>query len=328
METKIETYAPVVIPTLCRYEHFKRCIESLSRCTGAEHTEVYVGLDYPAKDAHRDGYEKIREYLESCGNLGFKRLVVVKREYNYGIGEDGNYCKLRDEIFERYDRMISSEDDNEFSPNFLEYMNKGLELFKDDKDIFSITGFCHDYDLGDYTPNYYLQYGACAWGYGVWRDKYHEYEEFYKSNPPRTLLLSKNVFKLLGDPGAIGALLIMNRKRVRWGDYYMSIFCLIKNKYNVFPTMRKVRNWGMDGSGVNCYELKDNVFARMPIDNGTAFEYDNVLDVKSKIGYICHRLKPYKRLKMRSYIKLIGNAVIFIPLLIVDLFDKKRCYPR
>ena len=32
-------YAPVVIPTLCRYEHFKACLESLSLCTGAENTD-------------------------------------------------------------------------------------------------------------------------------------------------------------------------------------------------------------------------------------------------------------------------------------------------
>lgn len=43
----VDNFAPVIIPTLCRYEHFKECLESLSRCTWAEKTEVYIGLDYP-----------------------------------------------------------------------------------------------------------------------------------------------------------------------------------------------------------------------------------------------------------------------------------------
>ena len=37
---KITKYAPIVIPTLNRYEHFKRCLESIERCTGAEYTDV------------------------------------------------------------------------------------------------------------------------------------------------------------------------------------------------------------------------------------------------------------------------------------------------
>lgn len=57
-------YAPIYIPTLCRYEHFKQCIESLAQCDGASETEVYVALDYPAKESHLEGYEKIKTYLE------------------------------------------------------------------------------------------------------------------------------------------------------------------------------------------------------------------------------------------------------------------------
>ena len=48
-------YAPIYIPTLCRYEHFKQCIESLAQCEGASETEVYVALDYPAKESHLEG---------------------------------------------------------------------------------------------------------------------------------------------------------------------------------------------------------------------------------------------------------------------------------
>lgn len=53
-----EDYTPIMIPTLCRYEHFRRCLESLQRRTHANETDVYVGLDYPAKESHWDGYKK------------------------------------------------------------------------------------------------------------------------------------------------------------------------------------------------------------------------------------------------------------------------------
>lgn len=330
METEITNYAPVIIPTLCRFEHFKRCIESLSRCTGAEHTEVYVGLDYPAKEAHWDGYNKIKTYLEeNKDNLSFKKLVVIKREYNHGFGKQGNYAKLRNWVFEKYDRMIFSEDDNEFSPNFLEYMNKGLELFKDDNNVFSICGFCHDYDIGIYPYNYYVNYGVCAWGIGIWKDKYLAYLDFSTVNLPRTLLLSPNSFKAFKrDLRIVNALLIMNRKRVSWGDCYMSIYCKLNGLSNVFPTVRKVHNWGFDGSGVQCTRIKNDIFSCMPIDNAITFEYDNFEEVKGKKQYIEQCLIPYRKLPIRTFIKMMCNSAIFILLLVVDLFDKQRRFPR
>ena len=52
-------YAPVLIPTLCRYDHFIRCLESLKKNTWAKYTEVYIAVDYPAKESHWDGYKRI-----------------------------------------------------------------------------------------------------------------------------------------------------------------------------------------------------------------------------------------------------------------------------
>ena len=133
---KYPVYAPVVIPTLCRFEHFKRCIDSLSRCTGAEFTDVYIGLDYPLKDSHWEGYRKICDYLEHF--TGSFHLIVVKRDKNYGFR--GNIRDLIEQVRCDYDRYILSEDDNEFAPNFLEYMNVGLEKYKDDPNVLRICG--------------------------------------------------------------------------------------------------------------------------------------------------------------------------------------------
>lgn len=119
-------YAPIVIPTLNRFEHFKKCLESLEHCTGAEKTDVYIALDYPAKPSHEEGYRKISEYLNSLeSNHGFKTLNIIRREYNYGVGPHGNGKELVKMILETYDRIIFSEDDNIFSPNFIVFINKG-----------------------------------------------------------------------------------------------------------------------------------------------------------------------------------------------------------
>ena len=57
-----------------------------------------------------------------------KKIVVFEREYNYGVkGENNNISALIKYVSTYYDRWIFSEDDNVFSPNFLVYINKGLE---------------------------------------------------------------------------------------------------------------------------------------------------------------------------------------------------------
>ena len=136
-----QDYAPVFIPTLCRYEHFKRCVDSLSRCIGAKHTILIIGLDYPLKEIHWDGYHKIKEYIPSISV--FKEVIVLERTENYGSKKNGDEAFKY--IYERYDRMILTEDDNEFSPNFLEYINKGLVQYKNNPNVFAICGYMYPF---------------------------------------------------------------------------------------------------------------------------------------------------------------------------------------
>ena len=85
MEIKI--YAPVIIPTLNRYEHFIKCLESLEKCTGAEKTDVYVGLDYPPSEKYEIGWKRIDDYLaEKELSNGFNKLIVFRRKENCGVG--------------------------------------------------------------------------------------------------------------------------------------------------------------------------------------------------------------------------------------------------
>ena len=59
MEKKV--YAPMLIPTFCRDQHFMRCIESLKKNTWAKYTDVYIWLDYPLLATKNGGSEEILE---------------------------------------------------------------------------------------------------------------------------------------------------------------------------------------------------------------------------------------------------------------------------
>lgn len=77
-------YAPVVIPVLCRYKHFTKCIESLANNGWAKYTDVYIALDYPAKDKHVYGYKQICGYLDNNDFSAFHSFCVIKRNKNLG----------------------------------------------------------------------------------------------------------------------------------------------------------------------------------------------------------------------------------------------------
>ena len=63
-------YAPVVIPTLNRKVHLKHCLDSLAANTGAEHTEVYISVDFPPAPKYEEGYRQLKAYLEQAKELG------------------------------------------------------------------------------------------------------------------------------------------------------------------------------------------------------------------------------------------------------------------
>lgn len=275
-------YAPVVIATLCRYEHFKRCIESLAQCTHAGKTDIYIALDYPLNESHWDGYEKILSYVDLI--VGFQSVTVIKRELNFGAVN--NIRSLISVVLRKYDRYILSEDDNEFSPNFLDYMNNGLEKYENEESVFAICGFTYPEveSFKEYSSNVYVAHGYNAWGTGFWKNKYEKASFLYLNNDYAMNLLHswKIVFKLFRKRRHV----MINRLIFRLirgrgiGDVMWRIYLILENKYCIMPIISKVRNCGHDGSGTNC--LINDLYTKQPIDTMHSFVYDDICILESR----------------------------------------------
>lgn len=263
-------YAPVLICTLNRHEHFKRCVESLLRCTGVEETDLYIAFDYPLKEVHWEGYNKIDQYISEI--KGFKSVIVIKREENYGI--DKNFFSARKAIFEKYDRIIILEDDNEFSPNFLDYINKGLDKFENNANVYAICGYNYPIKMpAAYKSNYYLMKLLSGWGYGVWKYKYWELPEntnylFESINHIKAAIKLDRAWRFL-----LPGLLYMIRTKRIFGDVLITQHLVQQNMYCVFPYITKVRNHGHDGTGENCGVVSSGIYCNQDIDENDTFFY-------------------------------------------------------
>lgn len=249
------TYAPVIIPTLNRYDHFRNCLESLEKCTGADNTEVYVGLDYPPSEKYVEGWRRINDYLlEKEKNNGFKSLFVRRREHNCGVGHAySNSMLLRYEIYDKYDRYIFTEDDNVFSPCFLEFINNCFEKYKNDKQITVVCGYTHPEFCYKGKPNIQCVIDTPAYGMGCWKwyDEYineRTYNWFFselKKSKRRTLSLFRRY------PAVIYMSVSMIWKKFNSGDLRQSILNMINGTYAICPSVSLSRNMGADGSGLH-----------------------------------------------------------------------------
>ncbi|MBR6597504.1 MAG: glycosyltransferase family 2 protein [Paludibacteraceae bacterium] len=311
-------YAPVLIPTLNRYEHFKRCLESLEKCTGADKTDVFVALDYPPSEKYLEGWKKIDIYLaEKELSNSFNNLFVDRRERTFGVGHsNSNLNVLIRDVVKNYDRYIFSEDDNEFSPCFLEFMNKSLERFKGDNSILKVCGYNYlQEDLpSDYKANYFFSKRGSAWGTGNWVKKDVLLSKYYDLDFLKGLLQDDVIYQMFREknPQCISYIRAMLKKKQLYGDSIWEIYCAINDAKFVLPRTSATRNHGFDGSGWHSNHLENSLFkyySEKEIDTNTYFDFiddDNILEYKYESDH------SFERGFRRYYKKMVKIIDVFL----------------
>ncbi|MBQ0027433.1 MAG: glycosyltransferase [Lachnospiraceae bacterium] len=307
-------YAPILITTLNRYEHLKRCITSLQNNDWAKYTELYIGVDYPPAEKYVEGYKKIREYLEA-GIDGFAEVHIYFHETN--LGPIPNYDFLRKITDEKYDRFIFSEDDNEFAPSFIEYMDKALDKYADDEDIISIYGWHPGIkgEIEEGTAAFKVK-DFSAYGYGTWVEKYENMlsnlnrqyiEKICDSNEALKKIKSYNPGVLLACTSAL-----LRKERLYCTpdgsiptiDMMYMLYFIMEDKYMLCSTRSLVKNWGYDGTGVNCNSGSDQMARR---ELSSIREYDLTLEDNPK-EYSFYRVID-KKTEIKRKVQVIGAYI-------------------
>ncbi len=295
--------APIYIPTLSRDAHFIRGLESLKKNGWAKYTDVYIALDYPAKESHWEGYRKICDYLENGDFSAFAGFFVIKREKN--IGSLANIDSMRDELMEKYDRWIMAEDDIEFSPVFLEYMNKCLDLFENDPEVFAINGYTYPvpYKVSE-GSNTVKQFATVSeWGIGYWKKKYLEARDRIQNGYLR------EQFPYAARSGILERM--VNSRRCDYINYALSgnadplythmtdismgIYINLNDMCVISPVLSKTRNHGFDGSGLYCGKI-EYASGKHSMD----FDYDRQeMDMSESIDIVPDLVNAYDENKKR-----------------------------
>jgi hypothetical protein len=249
-------YAPVFISVYNRVEHFKKCLISLSKCIGAENTLVYISSDGADKEEDIQKVKEIRKFITNF--KGFKSIVPIFSEEN----TKGKIMrKAYSIIYEEFDRLIRSEDDNIFAPDFLSFLNEGLDKYEFEEKIISISAFSHSvfYDIPSSLINEtYFTQRYNPWGTAKWKEKSKAISSYSLQDIKDDLSDKAFQSKLnrLGIDLLPSWIHLINTGKTLPGDY-LTVYHMVKNDlFTVSPYSSKSFNIGNDGSGTRTSKSK------------------------------------------------------------------------
>ena len=228
--------APIIIFVYNRPEHLRRTLQSLSACTLAPESDLFVFSDGPRTDLDEIMVDRVYEIIHHIE--GFKNVEIFTYDHR-GLSRsviDGVTKVLSD-----HERVIVLEDDLILSRNFLVYMNTCMDLFWHRADIASISGYALPIEIpGDYPHPVYLSRRPGSWGWATWRDRWKRIYWNHAGEP------DKKAFNLGGDD--LTRMLKQQRSgkidswAVRWAHHNSR-----NSLYTVCPVVSKVFNAGTRG---------------------------------------------------------------------------------
>ena len=266
-------YAPIVVFGFNRPDALKNTISSLLRNKEAKDSDLFVYVDGPriGKEGEREKVEEVKEYVKSIS--GFKSLRYTFAEKNKGLAD--SIIGGVSDVINQYGKVIVLEDDLVLMPNFLNFMNQGLEFYENNQSVMSVCGYtCKVNAPKDYLHDAYFFTRSSSWGWGTWKDRWEKVD--WKLDDWDSVVANRNafvssqgsdVFKMLSD--------CKHGKNHSWAIRFCYAQFVLK-MLSVFPVKSLVDNEGFGGDGTNCkrysrfkFELneeKEHLTFRFPTD--------------------------------------------------------------
>lgn len=251
------TPTPVALFVYNRPLHTRRTLEALAANTRAAETDLYVFSDAPKSAAAEASVEAVRAVLRTIA--GFRSVHVTRRESNLGLARSiisgvTDLCGVAG-------RVIVLEDDLLTSPHFLEFMNAGLELYKDEPKVATVCGYMYPARLSTPDQTVFLSF-PISWGWATWARAWREFE------PDGELLLrqlqQRGLVQGFDKQGPWSFLRMLRGQIAGQNDSWLVRWhasTYLRGRITLAPVRSLVSNIGVDGTGVHCAEWRHDPFA-------------------------------------------------------------------
>ncbi|MWW25906.1 glycosyltransferase family protein [Algibacter lectus] len=172
---------PICLFTYNRLDETILTINALKSNYLAEASDLYIFSDGGKNESASKKIEIVRKYLKTI--TGFKSITIFESETNKGLAN--SIITGVTKILDKHEKIIVLEDDLITSPNFLDFMNQSLNFYKNDANIFSISGYTFDLKSLPIDKDFYFGYRASSWGWAIWKNRWEiidwqasDYHEF------------------------------------------------------------------------------------------------------------------------------------------------------
>jgi hypothetical protein len=155
------TLAPIVLFVYNRPEETKQTIAALAKNDLAAASELFIFCDGAKGETDKKSVAEVRNIVRSL--TGFKNIVIIERDKNYGLAQ--SVISGVTEIVNKYGKVIVLEDDLLTSPQFLTFINDGLEIYQTEPQVGIIHA--HIYNIKNLPELFFISKIGC-WGWGTW----------------------------------------------------------------------------------------------------------------------------------------------------------------
>jgi len=299
--------APILLFTYKRYESLIDTVQALQKNLLAAESDLYIFSDGCKKEADLEQVTKVRDFIKTI--KGFKSVKITEQEKNKGLANsiiDGVTS-----VMQVSDTVIVMEDDLYTTPNFLTFMNKALERYAGEPQVFSISGYSFDFEKSktDKDDAYFVKRGW-SWGWASWKDRWNKVDwqvkdydsfkadkkaqkEFAKGGTDLNIMLHRQVNGLI-DSWAI-----------RWFYHQYKVGGL-----TLYPVNSKVRNNGFDEYATHTKGGAYRFAPSLDEQNATEFRFPAVVEphpyyqkqFQQKLG-IMERIKYRINTMLRKFFK-------------------------
>ena len=303
-----KNYAPVILFTYKRLLHTIKTIEALDANVLADKSELFIFSDGYKGDEDETAVKEVRSYLEQYKNdSNFKSVTVYYAENNHGLAN--SVIDGVTKIINTYGNVIVVEDDLVTSIDFLKFMNEALEYYEKDEKVWSIAGYTPNIrGLDHYNKDVYICLRAGSWGWATWRNRWNCIDWDVKDYP--IFQKDKKARKAFGKRGANMPEMLDAQMRGEV-DSWAIRFCYEQFKRNavtINPTISRVRNMGIDGSGTHgVNENKWDVICNQQI---CEVEFMPVTYNKTLINSYYEFFVGTKRERVCLWIKKMGGNIL------------------
>jgi hypothetical protein len=159
----IRPLSPVVLFTYKRLPVTELVINAILENPEAKASDLIVFSDGPKNADDVNKVLEVRNYLYKLH--GFKSIEIICRDQNLGLAN--SFIKGITEVLNRFESAIFIEDDNLVSPGFLAFMNKALNVYRENERVSCISGY--SYPIWPRQSRPYFIRGAETWSMATWR---------------------------------------------------------------------------------------------------------------------------------------------------------------